>query len=164
MGSVSNGLILKEDFWKVKKKFFPKSVQIPHSILILDQSGNVLTDSQNIILEYLNEMIHRLRKRLIRSYLKEFEGVVNDLCRQRLQKAKLKISAEFTLKEVQCAIQELKTGKCIDPMGFVRELFTKAGIELIKSIVMMLNAVKKKWHILTRWAEMYITKIYKQKG
>ena len=61
IGSVSNGLISKEDFWKVKKKLFPKSVQIPHSVL--DQSGNVLTsDSQNIILEYRNEMIHRLRK------------------------------------------------------------------------------------------------------
>ena len=122
MGSVSNGLISKEDFWEVKKKLFPKSVEIPHSIL--DRSGNVLTDSQNIILQYRNEMIHRLRKRLIRSDLKEIEGVVNDLCRQRLQKAKLKISAEFTLKDVQCAIEELKIGKCIDPMGFVRELFT----------------------------------------
>ena len=49
-------------------------------------------------------------------------------------------------------------------MGFVRELFTKAGIGLIKSIVTMLNVVKKKWHIQTRWAEMYITMIYKQKG
>ena len=108
--------------------------------------------------------IHRLRKRLVRSDLKEFEGVVNDLCRQRLQKAKLKISAEFTLKEVQCAIQELKTGKCIAPMGFVSELFTKAGIGLIKSIVMMLNVVNKKWHIPAWWAEMSITMIYKQKG
>ena len=65
IGIVSNGLISKEDFWKVKKKLFPKSVQIPHSIV--DQSGNVLTDSQNIILEYRNEMMHRLKKRLIRS-------------------------------------------------------------------------------------------------
>ena len=89
IGSVSNGLLSKEDFLRVKKKLFPKSVQIPHSIL--DQSGNVLTDSQNIILEYRNEMIHRLRKRLIKSDLKEFEGVVNDRCRQRLQKAELKI-------------------------------------------------------------------------
>ena len=32
-GNVSNGLISKEDFWKVKKKLSPKSVQIPHSIL-----------------------------------------------------------------------------------------------------------------------------------
>ena len=69
-------------------------------------------------------MIHRLRKRLIRADLKEFEGVVNNLCRQRLQKAKLKISTKFTLKEVQCAIQEIKSGKCVDSMGFVRELFT----------------------------------------
>ena len=103
MGSVSNGLISKEDFWKVKKKLFSESVKIPHSIL--DRSGNVLTDSQNIILEYRNELIHRLRKRLIRSDLKEFEGVVNDLCRQRLQKAKLKISAEFTLKRYNVQVR-----------------------------------------------------------
>ena len=157
-GSVNNRLISKEDFWKVKKKLFPESVQIPHSIL--DQSENVLTDSQNILLEYHNEIIHRLRKRLTRSDLKEFEGVVNDLCRQMLQKEKMKISAEFTLKEVQCAIDELKIGKCTDPMGFVRELFTRAGIGLIKSIVAMLNAVKKKWQIPTRWAEVYITMIF----
>ena len=75
---------------------------------MLDRNGIVLTDSQNTILEYHNEMIHRLRKGFMRSDLKEFEGVVNDLCRQRLQKAKLKISPEFTLKEVPCAIQELK--------------------------------------------------------
>ena len=59
-GSVSNGLISKDDSWKVKKKLFPRSVQIPHSIL--DRSGNVLTDSLHIILEYRYEMIHRLRK------------------------------------------------------------------------------------------------------
>ena len=74
VGSVSNGLILKDDFWKVKKaltKLSPKSVQIPSSILY--RSGNVLTDSQTIILEYCNEMMHRLRKRLIRFDFKEFE-------------------------------------------------------------------------------------------
>ena len=75
IGSVSNGLISKEDFWKVKKKLFPNSVQIPHSIL--DWSGNILTDSQDIILEYCIEMIHRLRKRLITSDLKDFEAAPN---------------------------------------------------------------------------------------
>ena len=97
MRSVSNALTSKEDFWKVKKRLFPKSVQIPHSIL--DWSGNVFTDSQNTILEYCNEMIHRLRKRLIISDVKEFEGVVNDLCRQRLQKAKPEFT-KFTLREI----------------------------------------------------------------
>ena len=32
MGSVSNGLISKEDCWKVKKKLFPKSVMVHKSI------------------------------------------------------------------------------------------------------------------------------------
>ena len=49
-------------------------------------------------------------------------------------------------------------------MGFFRELFSKTGIGVIKSIFMMLNTAKKNWHIPTWWAEMYITMIYKQKG
>ena len=55
----------------------------------------------------------------------------------KVAESKVKISAEFTLKEVQCAVQELKTGtnkpdgtfnrdiiKCIHPiypMGLTRE-------------------------------------------
>ena len=66
-------------------------------------------------------MIHRLRKRLIRSDIKEFQKSCKWSMLTKVAESKVKISAEFTLKEVQCAVQEFKTGKCIDPMGFTRE-------------------------------------------
>ena len=40
--------------------------------------------------------------------------------------------------EVRDAISELKEGKCIDPAGFVRDIFTRAGTGLVQSIVTML--------------------------
>ena len=73
-------------------------------------------------------------------------------------------SPNFSLSEVRDAISELKEGMCIDPVGFVREIFTRAGTELVQSIVTMLNMIKKKWQVPSRWAEMYICTLYKQKG
>ena len=55
----------------------------------------------------------------------------------------------FSLSEVRNAISELKGGRCIDPTGFVREIFTRAGTGLVQSIVTMLNMIKKssKFHL-----------------
>ena len=100
MGNVNSGLISKEDFWKVKKKLFAK---MSSNLSILDRSGDVLTDSQNTVSEYRKQMMHRWRKRLIRSDWKEFEGVLNNLCRQRLQKAKLQNKCRIYLKvQMKC--------------------------------------------------------------
>ena len=86
----------------------------------------------------------------------DYESAMNQLCRHRLHKARTTHSPDFSLSEVQNAISELKEGRCVDPTGFVREIFTRAGTGLVQSIVMMLNTIKKKWQVPSRWAEMYI--------
>ena len=158
----NSGTLSKNDFWKIKKKLFPKSHSVPHAVL--NKVGNELTDPQNIILAYGNEMFHRLQKRLIRGNLKDYESAMNQLCRHRLHKARTAHSPDFSLSEGRNAISELKEGRCIDPTGFVREIFTRAGTGLMHSVVTMLNMIKKKWQVPSRWAEMYICTLYKQKG
>ena len=109
-GKIDNsGTLSKNDFWKIKKKLFPKSHSVPHAVL--DKVGNELTDPQNIILAYRNEMFHRLQKRLIRANLKDYESAMNQLCRHRLHKAKTTQSPDFSLSEVRNAISELKRRK-----------------------------------------------------
>ena len=71
-------------------------------------------------------MFHRLQDRLIRANLKDYESAMNQLCRHRLHKARTTNSPDFSLSKVRNAISELKKGKCIDPTGFVREIFTRA--------------------------------------
>ena len=68
---------------------------------------------------------------------------MNQLCRHRLRKAISTHSPAFSLSEVQDAISELKEGRCIDPTGFVRDIFTRVGIGHMQSIVTMLNMIKK---------------------
>ena len=89
---------------------------------------------------------------------------MNQLCRHKLHKARTTHSPDFCLSEVRNTISELKEGRCIDPTGFVSQIFTRAGTGLVQSIVTMLNMIKKKWHVPSRWAEMYICTLYKQKG
>ena len=84
---------------------------------------------------------------------------MNQLCRHRLHKSRI---TDFSLSEVQNAISELKEGRCIDPTWFVREIFTRAGTGLVQSIVTMLNMIKKKWQVPSRWTETYICTLYKK--
>ena len=161
-GEIDNsGTLSKNDFWKIEKKFFINHILFPHAVL--DKVGNELTDPQNIILAYGNEMFHQLQKRLIRANLKDYESAMNQLCRHRLHKARTTHSPDFSLSGVRNAISELKEGRCIDPTRFVRKIFPRAGTGLVQPIVMMLNMIKKKWNVPFRWAEMYICTLYKQK-
>ena len=69
---------------------------------------------------------------------------MNQFCRHRLHKARTTHSPDFSLSEVRNATSELKEGRCIDPTGFVSEIFMRAGTGLIQFIVTMLNMIKKK--------------------
>ena len=129
---------------------------------VLDEYGNELTDPHIIILAY-RSLSHRLQ---IRTDLKGYESTMNQLCRHRLHKARTNHSPDFSLSDVRNAISELKEGTCIDPNGFVREIFTRAGTGLVQSIVTMLNTcmIKKKWQVLSKWTEMYTCTLYQRKG
>ena len=66
-----HGIMTKIDFWKLKRILVPKSSDLPHSIL--DHVGNDITDVNNIVNQYQNEFVHRLRKREIKGHLRGFE-------------------------------------------------------------------------------------------
>ena len=65
-----NGIITKTDFWKLKRILVPKSPNLPHSVL--DHVGNDITDVNNIVNQYQNEFVHRLRKREIKGHFRGF--------------------------------------------------------------------------------------------
>lgn len=152
----------QNEFWKVKKKLFPKSQTLPHSII--DHNGNEVTEPLLILQNYRKVMMHRLRKRNIKASLKDFECAMNDLCTHRLQKSKHTPSPEYTYLEVKSAIDEFKQGKSYDPAGFIREIFIRAGSDLVYSIVEMLNSMKKVHQIPSLWADMLMVTLYKNKG
>ena len=49
----------------------------------------------------------------------------------RLRKCSKSPSPDFTLDEVQKVLTELRSGKCRDPSGLIREVFKYAGREFV---------------------------------
>ena len=74
-----NGVMDRQNFWKLKRVLAPKSLEIPHAIE--GAHGNLITDPININDEYRNEFQHRLRKRGIWDHLSWYESFkINFAC------------------------------------------------------------------------------------
>ena len=78
-----DGTISKQDFWKIKRKIAPKSVDILHSLT--DIHDNEISDLLNIKQEYHREFQHRLRKRDVMPELERYESIQNKLCMARIK-------------------------------------------------------------------------------
>ena len=53
-------------------------------------------------------------------------------------------------------IKELKTGKCTDPTGMVREIFKRSADGLIISVLDMVNSIKRSKIFPLEWSEIWI--------
>ena len=157
-----NGIITKTDFWKLKRILVPKSPDLPHSVL--EHVGNDITDVNNILNQYQNEFVHRLRKREIKGHFRGFEKLQNSLCLSRLQSCKDIISSDFTMDELNQVINKLSGGKCADPAGYIREIFICGGKNFRRSVLDMINKIKHSQAPPTMWNKMWVTTIKKKNG
>ena len=139
----------------------PKCNTVPNCIV--DNSGNEITDEGSICEEYRREFIHRLRKRETGDDLKDYELLNNTLCKTILQNAKSNISSEFTLQDLGDVLKELNRGKCMDPAGFIIEMFINGGQMLTQSLLAMANSIKNKSSTPLQWNKMYIQTSKKEK-
>ena len=161
-GVGKDGTISKQDFWKIKKVLTPRSFNVPHCVV--DSFGNDITDENSVRQEYKNEFKFRLRKRSIAEELKDCEKLNNLLCGAVLQNSKGNSSPEFTTEEMEVVLKELKTGNCIDPLGFVREMFINGGEALTQSLLQMANSLKRMKSVPVNWSKMCIQTLKKKTG
>ena len=117
-----DGIISKQDFWKIERKIAPESVGILHSLT--DIHDNEISDPLNIKQEYHREFQHRLRKIDVMPELERYENIQNKLCVERIKGSEKVSSPDFSLDEIKHAVSELKTGRCMDPTGLF-ERFSK---------------------------------------
>ena len=154
------GSLDKQSFWKVKMVLAPNSITVPHSAI--DGFGNEITDEANIRSEYKNEFKHRLRTREVDEQLKEVEAMQNHLCQLRLVKSRTEVSPAFSMEEFDKVIGELKSGKCTDPTGLIREVFKNGGQCLKQSVYLMMNAVKRTYIFPLHWSQIFIQTVKKK--
>ena len=155
-----NGKMSQQNFWKVKKKLFPR-LNVPHAVI--DNSGNEVTDPFNIKALYQSEFECRLRRRNIKAKLKEHESAVNELYNTRLENARCNTSSNYQVEEVQTAIKELKLGKSVDPTGLIREAFIRGGSGLVHYIAAMFNVFEKNFDVPSQWDDILITTMFKRR-
>ena len=108
----------------MKRIIAPESIEIPHSVL--DKSGNHITYPNDIMTEYCNEFQHKRRKWDIKDELRQYEVIQNNLCKTRLTACQNNFSPDFIVTEVRQAGSELSLRKCVDPTGYIREVFTNS--------------------------------------
>ena len=157
-----NGVMDRQNFWKLKRVLAPKSLEIPHAKE--GAHGNLITDPVNINDEYRDEFQHRLRKREICDHLSWYESFQNNLFMLLIFASKAKVTPDFTVDKVRTAAHELKTGKCMDPLGLIREVFKHSGEGFLQSLVNMANDIKKSKVIPLEWNNMWIKVLKKNKG
>ena len=129
--------------WKLKKKLFPQSRDPPTAML--DQDGNLVTDSsqiQNIALEtYRNRLKNRNMKEEFINIQKEKE----ELCAKRIESAKKNKTDPWNMADLEAVLVNLKKNKSRDPLGYANEIFRSevAGSDLKIAILKLMNKIKE---------------------
>ena len=90
----------------------------------------------------------------------------DELYLKRLAESKKKTTLPWTLKSSEKVLDSLKTGKCRDPDGLVREIFKKEilGDDLKQSLLLLFNKIKETGQIPKFMNVVNIHAIYKGKG
>ena len=63
---------------------------------------------------------------------------------------------DASLDEIKRAVSELKTGRCMDPTGLIREVFKTAGDGFLLYVLEMVNVIKRSKVIPLEWGDIWI--------
>ena len=110
-----------------------------------DQFGKMVTDSEELKILYAKEFKERLRKRPVHPDFKNIQDLKDEIFELKIEKAKTNKTEDWTIKELEAVLTEIKKGKSRDPEGMSRELFHPSiiGENLKMSILIMFNKLKK---------------------
>ena len=151
--------------WQIKKKIFPKhKPELPAAKL--DINGKLITSHTELKKLYLDTFTHRLRERPIKKGFEEIQKLKEELCEKRLKISKHNKSVDWEMKDLEKALTRLKANKARDPLGIANEVFKNkvAGQDLKKSLLIMMNKMKRET-FLPEFAKLKnISAIWKRKG
>ena len=104
---------------------------------MFDESGNLVTSQDMIDRLALKTYIERLKNRPIKDNLKNLQSEKEELCRMRLEKARLTKTPPWTMDQLNAVLKNLKNNKSRDPLGFANEIFkpSVAGKDLKVAIL-----------------------------
>ena len=161
----SDGDNFSAGIWKIKKKEFPKSTKSVPAAKV-DVNGRLVSDPIGLKKLYSDTFMHRLRQRPIKEEYSHLFDLQKLLLEKRLVLTKSDKSPDWTEEDIIAVLKSLKNDKCRDPLGLINEIFKPnvAGVDLIKSITLMMNRIKFELYVPKLFRLKNITAIYKNKG
>ena len=160
-----DGNLSHQGIWKIKKKYFPKiKPTLPAGKKNIQKQ--LITNPSELKELYLQTFKYRLRHRPAQPGFESYLDIQNELFKLRLELAKQAKSAPWKMSDLDDAIKDLKTGKCRDPEGLIRELFKddSLGDNLKSSLLILLNKVKVTQKFPAFMELANICAIYKGRG
>ena len=159
-----NGSFSQVKLWKLKKRICPKLIDPPMGKK--DETGMLVTAPHLLKSLYLRTYQKRLQHREMKDTLKDILFLKEELWSSRLEELKDTKTDPWKLSDLESAIKSLKNNKTADPNGVINEIFKPgcAGTNLLESLVLLYNGIKKTFHIPLFVMLENITTIYKNKG
>ena len=113
---------------------------------------------------YLQTFKHRLRHRPAQPGFEDLLDIQEELFKLRLDKAKKEKTKDLTMKDLNDALKDLKSGKSRDPEGLIREIFREEviGDDLKRSMLIMFNQIKRTLIVPSFMRKSNISAIYKR--
>ena len=151
------------NFWEFKKRMDNKKRE--ERIAMKDKGGNVHESPKSIKEIFANFYEELLGSNPARNEEEEKnEEEVEKMFRQFELIAESDVASEITEKDVLEAIKKLKKKKAADQDGMKNEMIISGGKDLLNSIIAMFNKILKEKEIPSKWENMRIKSIYKNKG
>ena len=159
------GNLSRLKMWKVKQKVCPKiDTNLP--VAKYDESGNLISNSDEMKNLYVRVYKHRLRHRDIKPGFEQLRELKENLFKMRKTVAMGRKTDQWSTSEVVNVLKLLKVNKATDPVGHVNEIFKPgvAGVDLVQSLVTLCNMMKEECQLPAFLELANITSIYKRKG
>ena len=150
--------------WKVKSKVCKRVCDPP--MAKKDNKGNLITAPSQLKQLYIDEYVHRLRHREIKSSLDTLKTLKEDLWDRTFKILCESGSPDWTTEDVEKVLTKMKGNKSRDPLGFANELFKPGvcGPDLISAITLLANSSKNQVTTPSMLKPTNVSTIYKNKG
>ena len=162
--SCENGGVNVLKMWKLKKQLTRTHADPPAAML--DDHGNTETDSEGIEKLVTERYKERLQTLEIKPELEEHKLQREILFDRNIQEARDKVTPDWTEKELDTVLKQLKNNKSKDPLDLPNELFkpTNVGSDLKLATLKLMNQMKTQQKIPDILKYCNITSLYKNKG
>ena len=153
-----------QKMWKMKKKL--KGAYGDPPAALLDEHGNIVTDSEGIENITLKRYKQRLSPLQIKPELQVHEKQREALCDRRLKEAQENKTPDWSVKQLEVVLKQLKNNKSKDPLDLPNEIFKppNVGCDLKLAILKLMNHIKRQQKVPSIMKYCNITSLYKNKG